>query len=195
VAPTATAAPTATPEPTGGTVCLTAFLDPNQNGQQDPGEELKAAVAFTISNSETVVTNYVTDGFSEPYCIQGLDSGSYQITRSIGPNENLTTAGDWTVSISDDTETIFAFGSYIDETAGAMEDTISEVADAAADAENAAGAADVAGADSDAESSDSALAAEGPSLGLILVVGVVGLVLLLLFGGIILVVANRRSAS
>ncbi len=190
-----TAAPTATPEPTGGTVCLKAFLDPNQNGQHDAGEGLKAAVAFTISNSETVVTNYVTDGFSEPYCIQGLESGNYQITRSVGPNENLTTAGDWTVSIADDTETIFAFGSYMDETAGGAGDTNAEVADAVL-AANAAGAEGVAGVESGAaESGNSDLAADGLGLGLILVVAAVGLVLLLLFGVIILVVAGRRSSA
>lgn len=188
-----TPAPTATPEPSGGTVCLTAFLDPNQNGQQDPGEELKAAVAFTISNSETVVMNYVTDGFSEPYCIRGLDSGNYQITRSIGPNEQLTTAGDWTVSVSNDTESIFAFGSYVGDPADA-------VADTAALAANSAGTTGTGGAEStgaenaaaDSDSDSDGTIAGGLGLGLILVVVVVGLVLLLLFGVIILVVSGRR---
>ncbi len=86
--PTQTAVP---PPPTG--VCLTAFTDRNGNGIQDAGEALKTAVAFTIFNEEMVVANYVTDGVSEPYCLNNLAEGEYHITRSVGPDEMLTTPG------------------------------------------------------------------------------------------------------
>ncbi len=86
--PTQTAVP---PPPTG--VCLTAFTDRNGNGIQDAGETLKTAVAFTIFNEEMVVANYVTDGVSEPYCLNNLAEGEYHITRSVGPDEVLTTPG------------------------------------------------------------------------------------------------------
>ena len=86
--PTQTAVP---PPPTG--ICLTAFTDRNGNGIQDAGDGLKTAVAFTIFNEEMVVANYVTDGVSEPYCLDNLAEGEYHITRSVGPNEVLTTPG------------------------------------------------------------------------------------------------------
>lgn len=98
VTPTATRPPptptnTAEPAPQTG-ICLAAFTDTNGDGQRDAGEPLKAAVAFTIFNREAVIANYVTDGVSEPYCLEGLAAGDYQVTRSVGSGETLTGAGD-----------------------------------------------------------------------------------------------------
>ncbi len=87
--PTETAVP---PPPTG--ICLLAFEDANQDGVHDVGESLKTAVAFTLFNENSVVANYVTDGLSEPFCLTNLAAGTYQVTRSIGENETLTTPGD-----------------------------------------------------------------------------------------------------
>jgi len=105
--PTETAVP---PPPTG--VCLTAFTDRNGNGVQDVGEGLKTAVAFTIFNAEMVVANYVTDGVSEPYCLSNLAEGEYHITRSVGPDEVLTTPGNRGI--------IVRFGAMADLTFGSV---------------------------------------------------------------------------
>ncbi|MDT8305935.1 MAG: LysM peptidoglycan-binding domain-containing protein [Anaerolineae bacterium] len=114
--PTATRPlPTPTAPPQKGEICLTAFVDENRNGLHDPDEPLKAAVAFTIASGDEVHSNYVTTGTAEPYCITGLDPGSYQITRSTAPGEVLTTNGDWSVSLAAGTEQHFEFGSYEDE--------------------------------------------------------------------------------
>ncbi|MEM7111683.1 MAG: LysM peptidoglycan-binding domain-containing protein [Chloroflexota bacterium] len=115
--PTVTATlPPPTPRPTEGpnktAVCLLAFDDTNQNGIQDADEPLKAGVVFTVFNDAAVVGNYVTDAVSEPYCLEGLQPGNYQITRSVDANETLTTDGNWTLLLAKDAVLTQAFGSF-----------------------------------------------------------------------------------
>jgi hypothetical protein len=105
--PTATAVP---PPPTA--ICLKAFSDLNRDGQHNPGEPFKAAVAFTVFTDRAVIGNYVTDGVSEPHCWENLPAGEYKITRSIGQGETLTTQGDWTISLVPGNIVELAFGSY-----------------------------------------------------------------------------------
>lgn len=109
--PTETAVP---PPPTG--VCLLAFNDMNQDGVHDAGEPLKTAVAFTLFNENSVVANYVTDGISEPYCLTNLVEGTYQVTRSIGENETLTTPGDRGIVVQ--------LGEMVDLTFGSVEGSL-----------------------------------------------------------------------
>jgi hypothetical protein len=113
--PTATLLPptaevTATPLRTA--ICMIAFEDINRDGTFDPGEPLRSDVALTVFNDETVVANYISDGVSEPYCLEGLAEGTYHVTRSIGHNEILTTQGDWAMSLTYGSELDLAFGSY-----------------------------------------------------------------------------------
>lgn len=117
--------PPPTPRPTQGSrhtaaVCLSAFDDLNRNGQQDPGEPLRAGVAFTVFNTAAVVGNYVTDGVSEPYCIEQLAAGEYQVTRSLLPGEVLTTDGHWRLVLAAGSRLSQAFGSYMGEAAVAQ---------------------------------------------------------------------------
>ena len=122
--PTATLPPptpriTATPPRTA--VCLLAFEDGNRNGMWDAGEALRPAVAFTMYNETAVIANYVTDGRSEPHCIEGLSAGAYHITRSINPQEMLTTDGDWSISVVQGSVAQLAFGSYTRPVGGVVE--------------------------------------------------------------------------
>ena len=113
--PTATRlAPTAVPtdSPSSTAICLGAFEDGNQNGQQDGNEPLKAGVVFTVFNDSAVVGNYVTDGASEPYCLEGLTPGNYSVTRSVGANETLTTSGNWELVLARNTVLTQLFGSF-----------------------------------------------------------------------------------
>lgn len=126
-------------------ICLTAFEDLNQNAQQDAGEPLAPAVVVTISNDTTVISNYITDGASEPYCIRGLEEGSYRVTRSHSPTEQLTTPGDWAIMLSAGSTVDVAFGSVAVEPEAAVavaeasgDTTAAEDVDAAATAGEAA---------------------------------------------------------
>jgi len=113
--PTATLRPprlTETPIPLRTAICMTAFDDLNRDGALDAGEPLLAGVAFTVFNDQIVVANYITDGVSEPHCLEALESGTYHVTRSISPDEVLTTQGDWAMTLSEGSELNLAFGSY-----------------------------------------------------------------------------------
>lgn len=179
--------PTATPEPRGGEICLKAFVDANENGQHDAGERLKPAVAFTISNGEAVVSNYVTDGSSEPYCITGLDPGNYEVTRSTTEGEVLTTSGDWAASVSNGSSQTFEFGSYIDEARLSNSDGEGEEVAAATESETSEAAADVA---------ETTTAENGESEGgfaRVIVIAAVVVAVLLLVGVLVIILSARRS--
>jgi hypothetical protein len=111
--PTVTYTPLPLPETA---VCLLAYVDANQNGIHDAGEKLRPSVAFTIFNENAVAANYVTTGVSEPHCVP-LQPGTYQITRSSGRDEFLTTDGDVAVVLRQGDVLDLAFGGYIGATA------------------------------------------------------------------------------
>jgi hypothetical protein len=104
--------PSRTPPPAPVTaVCLSAFVDENQDGVQDPGEQLRAAVAFTIFTEQAVVANYISDGRSEPHCLE-LPPGTYRLTRSVGRDEVLSNDGDVALLLRSGDLVKLAFGSY-----------------------------------------------------------------------------------
>lgn len=104
--------PSRTPPPAPVTaVCLTAFVDENQNGVHDPGEPLRAAVAFTIFNEQAVVANYISDGVSESHCLE-LPPGTYRLTRSMSRDEVLSNDGDVALLLRSGDLVKLAFGSY-----------------------------------------------------------------------------------
>jgi LysM repeat protein len=107
--PPPTATNTAVPFPLAA-LCLIAFDDANQNSTYEAGEELKAAVAFTIFNENAVVGNLISDDLSESQCLD-LEPGTYQVTRSIRPGETLTTEGNGIVILGRGDVVQLAFGS------------------------------------------------------------------------------------
>lgn len=178
-------APSPTPEVVvvqGGDICLTAYDDDNQNGVRDAGETLMAAVAFTISDGQAVVSNYITDGQSEPYCIRGLDAGSYRITRSRLAQETLTTAGEVAASLTDGAALNLEFGSVV----GAAPAADAAAGELAA-APDAAAAPEVA----PAETTGAVMDGEGASNGILIAV-VVAAVLLLI--AVLIIILSRRTA-
>ncbi len=120
--PTATSdIPTATLPPPSATptiarprtaVCMLAYNDADKDGILDEGENYRSNVAFTIYNEQEVVANYVSDGLSEPFCLEDLLPGIYHVTRSITKKETLTSAGDWAITLSEGSVLNLAFGSY-----------------------------------------------------------------------------------
>lgn len=157
-------------------VCLKAYDDENSNGVHDGGEALRPAVAFTISDGRSVVSNYVSDGQSEPFCVTLPGAGSYRITRSVLPNEVLTTAGDRAVSLSEGSTLSLDFGSYVSEETLAM---VSSQEEAAAPPE---------------PESEPAPEEEGNGLltGAMIAATVVGVLLII---GVLAIVLNNRRAK
>jgi hypothetical protein len=176
-APTAEAEPTEEPQPEAS-ICLSAYEDSNQNSVRDAGEPLRSAVAFTISDAEKVVSNYVTDGASEPFCIQGLGPGTYRVTRSSTGGEITTTSTDQSVSIQAGESKTVEFGSY-------------ENAEALAQVQAAADNATVDNSLSDSTISDDD--AEGGGSGIFIIAVIVAV--LLLVGVLVIILSARRTAA
>jgi LysM repeat protein len=177
--PTETGPVVAVQETGGGTICLAAFDDTDQDTKYDESESLRSAVAITISDGEQVVSNYITDGETEPFCIQGLKTGNYRITRSSLPNETLTTPGDYAVALTEGTAVDIEFGSYISEDMLASSVTVDGSSD-----------------QGDAEASGEGAVVEDPNdpLSNLLIIGVV-VAVLLLAGIVILVMSKRRTTT
>lgn len=161
----------------GGIICLSAFDDVDHDTEYDESETLRSAVAITISDGEQVVSNYITDGQTEPFCIKGLKTGSYRVTRSSLPNETLTTPGDYAVAVSEGVAVDIEFGSYLSEDVLAS----STVADGTANPV-------------DGEPAGEGTLVDDPDdpLSDLLVIGVV-VAVLLLAGIVVLVLSKRRS--
>lgn len=169
----------------GGSICLRAFDDANRDGVYNTGEAVKDSVAFTISNNEAVVSNYVTNG-SEPFCVNGLPAGTYRVSRSFAQNEVASNSGDWAIALADGTSFNLDFGSYMDETAA--QEVVAQTTDnTAAASENADTAAAAEGALVEAEDA-------GSGWGVWLVGIIVAIAAVLLIGVIVVVLSARRVA-
>jgi hypothetical protein len=116
--------PTFTPAPPPTAICLLAFVDLNANGRFDPGDPLQEAVAFTIFDETAVVANYITDGFSEPHCLEGLPPGDYNVTRSLSSGFQTTTPGDMAITLAWGDRVDLAFGAVSQESVVATEAAI-----------------------------------------------------------------------
>ncbi|MCO5187924.1 MAG: LysM peptidoglycan-binding domain-containing protein [Anaerolineae bacterium] len=175
--------PTPTPqaivESLGGRICLAAFNDLNQNAFQDPAEQLLAGVAFTITKDGAVVSNYISDGVSEPFCVTGLDAGVYQISRSVADDERLTTDSSWTVALTPEGAVALSFGSVRGVPADGTE--LADASVTTADIDSA-----------ETQTTDSAETDGSNSNSLILLVVIV--VLLLLVAAVGFILLGRRGA-
>jgi LysM repeat protein len=163
----------------GGIICLSAFDDVDHDTEFDDSEVLRSAVAITISDGEQVVSNYITDGQTEPFCIKGLKTGSYRVTRSSLPNETLTTPGDYAVAVSEGVAVDIEFGSYLSENMLASSASANDAADSI---------------DGDPAGEGTLVDDPDDPLSDLLVIGVV-VAVLLLAGIVVLVLSKRRSTT
>ena len=174
-------------EETGSTICLRAFDDANQDGQFNAGESLRASVAFTLSDGQNVISNYVTDGASEPYCIDGLPDGNYRISRSFATNEVATNASDQAVTLSSGSQWDFDFGSVIEQSSAAEEVAMvnSSDTDTSGTASNSAAAT----------STTTAAVNDGGISTATIIVGLIVAIAAILFIGVLLIVLSARRTS
>lgn len=133
--PEATTAPTEEPGtqvaalPVGGTLCLQAFADTNQNGIKDDSEARQAGVVFTIMAGEQIISQYLTDGSSEPYCLEGMVAGSYGVSRSFLANEVSTKGAEQVLMLTEGGRIDLDWGSYVDESTVAAAAVAAQVAE------------------------------------------------------------------
>lgn len=113
--PTPTPWPTFTPTPVTGTICVVAFEDHNGNGVQDPADGRLSGALITVSNERGIVAEYLTNGFDEPHCFQGLQPGQYFVSEVNPGGYRSTTHDDWSVSVVDVNRVHVTFGDYLPE--------------------------------------------------------------------------------
>lgn len=83
-----------------GQICVLAFDDQNGNGVRDNDEVLLSGVGFTLADANGVKGSYKSDGNSEPYCFGSLAAGSYTVQARGVSGQEVTTPGQWAISLS-----------------------------------------------------------------------------------------------
>ncbi len=112
-APAAETTPTAEATPAvtlAGTICVGAFNDANADGQRNEGEGLVADAAIQLAREGAVVSTYITDGASEPFCFELTEPGSYQLQIYPPAGFAATTEDSWAVSIANGESYTVSFG-------------------------------------------------------------------------------------
>jgi hypothetical protein len=100
----------ASPTSVAGQICVLAFDDRNDDGQQGMDENLLAGVTFTLLDSDRPKDTYTTDGLSEPHCFAGLPQGSYQVAMELPADHRATTSKMRMIVLNSGTKTTVAFG-------------------------------------------------------------------------------------
>lgn len=115
VTPTETAIPTetASPTPSGGIVCVNAFVDDNANGLHDANEGFMAGVTLTIADATQVVHQTVSAGSDSPTCFTGVAPGAYQIAQVVPGRLEMTTAANTALVVEEGKTYGVEFGSRV----------------------------------------------------------------------------------
>src|SRR5579859_8012128 len=64
-----------------GSICVSAFVDTNQNGLQESGEPLLSGANISLAEGGLIIANHLTDSQGQ-YCFQNLAPGAYTLTFS-----------------------------------------------------------------------------------------------------------------
>jgi hypothetical protein len=84
--PTVSPVPTSTPTPAPGEVCFSVYIDLDNNGRRDDGEDLAAGVVISLlGDQHQKLEEYTTDGVNEPFCFSGLEPGAYYLKQQNPP--------------------------------------------------------------------------------------------------------------
>ncbi|MCA9865126.1 MAG: hypothetical protein KC410_01405 [Anaerolineales bacterium] len=97
-------------EELAGTICVATFDDANADGQRNEGEALVADAAIALARGGTTVSNYITDGASEPYCFELTQADSYQLQLYPPAGFAATTEDNWAVAIDNGESYTVSFG-------------------------------------------------------------------------------------
>jgi hypothetical protein len=101
-----------------------AFHDRNSNTVRDSEDEgLLPNVEFTVANASGVVSEYTTDGVSEPHCFSGLDAGTYRVIQQAPAGYAPTGLPEQNVALAPETSFDFQFGNARTEGVASSEET------------------------------------------------------------------------
>jgi murein DD-endopeptidase MepM/ murein hydrolase activator NlpD len=102
--------PPINPESASATLCVVMFEDANQNRIQEDGEALVPGGAINLNANGSAVSDYETDGASEPHCFSDLAAGEYIAAASAPSGYGLTTPNQLRVSAGSGARVNIAFG-------------------------------------------------------------------------------------
>lgn len=92
-------------------ICIGMFEDDNQNGVLDTNEGYLAEGMIVLNDSEgSQAESYLTDGESEPFCIEELASGRYTLNGTAPEDYGLTTSPILRVNLEDGETVTVLFG-------------------------------------------------------------------------------------
>jgi LysM repeat protein len=112
------------PESEGASICVLAFHDRNSNTVRDSEDEgLLPNVEFTVADASGVVSEYTTDGVSEPHCFSGLDAGTYRVIQQAPAGYAPTGLPEQNVALAPNTSFDFQFGNARTEAVASSEET------------------------------------------------------------------------
>lgn len=98
------------PTPSTGQICVTAFDDPDGDGQRGADEKALAGAVFQLSDATGPKDVYMTDGVHEPYCFTRLQSGDYQLAMEPPSGYVESTPRSAKISLRSDTRADVFFG-------------------------------------------------------------------------------------
>ncbi len=153
----------------GGKLCVLAFQDLNQDGVQQSEELLLPAVTFTIRGASGEPMRYTTNGIQEPYCLDTLAAGQYQVIGQAASGYKPTVGSAYLVMVDQSMSMDLAMG-FVQDATGSQ-----------------ASATEEASAKQDSSSADSKTPSRLP-----LILGITTVVLLLAAGGVGFFVLRRR---
>lgn len=105
--------PAAAPETTEAlnAVCVTVYEDANQNGTLDAGTEaLQPDAAVTLFRGGSSVSTHISDGITEAYCFEDLESDTYQVQVFAPANYRVTSSESWAIALTGGNTVPISFG-------------------------------------------------------------------------------------
>jgi hypothetical protein len=163
----------------GGTICVNAFLDENDNGLHEANEGYVSGVTLTVAQGDLLVGQAVSTGTDAPVCFPSLSPGTYQVAQTVPPALEMTTQANATIEVEEGQTVGLEFGSRL-RPAGSEQD-------ATATGEAAAGVDATATAEAATPTEES-----GAGLNPLAIGGLVAIILGLILLGVLLYYIMRR---
>jgi len=96
-------------------ICVLAYHDRDGDAFRDAEtEELLPNARFTLADASGVLSEYTSDGISEPYCFTGLAPGTYRVRQDAPPGYRPNGSAESAAALAEDTSLELAFGDIRD---------------------------------------------------------------------------------
>lgn len=116
---------------TANAICVAVYNDADGNGERaGASEELQADAAISLFQEGRTLSTYVSDGISEPYCFENLESGTYQVQIFPPADFKATTPDNWAVAVANGVMVPVNFGTQHDPGSATPADEVAAIDEA-----------------------------------------------------------------